>query len=104
MGALLTLGGGSGARDTDPGTPLATDNVSDVTGHCPACVICTTLSRTVIRPVRAVVVAFAATMNDTGLSPRCGVDVVIVIHGTSDCAVHRHAFCVGPPHVFGWAI
>ena len=72
--------------------------------HCPACVISTTLSRTVIRPVRAVVVAFAATVNDTGLSPACGIDVVIVIHGTSDCAVHRHAFCVGPPHVFGWAI
>jgi hypothetical protein len=54
-----------------------------------------------MRPVRAAVVEFAAIEKDTGLSPICGIDVVMVIHGASDCAVQRQAFCVAPPHVFG---
>jgi hypothetical protein len=46
----------------------------------------------VIRPVRALPVLFAATVNDTGLSPAGGIVVVTVIHGTSDCAVQMHPF------------
>src|SRR5262245_35109065 len=37
--------------------------------HCPLWVICTTLSRTVIRPVRATLPEYAATVNATGVSP-----------------------------------
>ena len=44
---------------------------------------------------------FGATVNDTGSSPNCGIDVVTVIQGTSDTAIHMHASCVGPPHVYG---
>ena len=69
--------------------------------YWPLCVICTTLSRTVILPVRGDAPGFAATVNLTGLSPACGIEVVIVIHGTSASAVQRQAFCSGPPQVFG---
>jgi hypothetical protein len=51
-------------------------------------VIVTVLSRTVIRPVLIVAAVFGATTNDTGLSPTCGIDVVMLIHGTSDVALH----------------
>jgi hypothetical protein len=50
----------------------------------PAWVTRTTLSRTVIVPLRADVLPFAATVNKTGLSPACGIVVVTVIHDTSD--------------------
>ena len=52
-------------------------------------------------PTRAAVPSLAATVNETGLSPACGIEVVTVIHATSDSAVHRHAFCVAPPQVKG---
>ena len=57
-------------------------------GQRPLWVTRTTLSRTVIVPCRADVLSFAATVNETGLSPACGMVVVMVIHGTSDCALH----------------
>ena len=57
--------------------------------------------RTVIRPMRGDVPGFAATVKATGLSPERGMLLVIVIHGTSDRAVHTHRSCKGPPHVFG---
>jgi hypothetical protein len=59
--------------------------------HRPGCVTRTTLSRTVMVPVRAAVPSFGATVNDTGLSPLCGMDVVIVIQGTLEVAVQTHA-------------
>jgi hypothetical protein len=54
----------------------------------------------VILPVRAAP-GFDCTENDTGLSPACGIVVVICIHGTSDSAVHLHLSCVALPHVMG---
>src|SRR5262245_61309934 len=66
----------------------------------PAWTTCTILSRTRMVPVRAAP-GLAATVNDTGLSPRCGIDVVIVIHGTFASAVHKHRSCSAPPHVSG---
>src|SRR5262249_46363120 len=44
----------------------------------------------------------AATVNATELSPMRGTQLVIVIHTTLDCAVHRYRSCKAPPHVLGW--
>ena len=52
--------------------------------HRPACVIMTTLSRTVILPTRDVAPSFVATVKATGLSPDRGMLLVMVIQGTSD--------------------
>ena len=67
----------------------------------PVCVTTTTLSRTVIRPERAAVLALAETVNVTGLSPLRGMPPAIVIHGTSDVALHTQRSCVALPHVIG---
>src|SRR5262249_46782277 len=39
----------------------------------------------------------AATVNATELSPMRGTQLVIVIHTTLDCAVHRYRSCKAPP-------
>ena len=72
---------------------------SRLAAHLAACVTETTLSLTEMRPVRSTAPSWGATENDTGLSPNCGMEVVTVIQELSDCALHMHAFCVGPPHV-----
>src|SRR5262245_17840131 len=61
----------------------------------------TILSRTAIRPTRAVAPSFAATVNATGLSPARGMLLVTVTHGASDTADQTHRSCVAPPHVLG---
>lgn len=67
----------------------------------PAWVITTTLSRTMIRPMRGAEPELASTVNATGLSPARGMLLVTVIHGTSETAVHMQRSCVAPPHVMG---
>lgn len=67
----------------------------------PACVTTTVLSRTLMVPARAVAPSLGATLNDTGLSPDLGMPVVIVIQGTSDCAVQTQRSWVAPPQVIG---
>jgi hypothetical protein len=56
--------------------------------HDACCVIVTTLSRTTMVPVRGAPVLFGDTTKVTGLSPRCGIGVVMVIHGAFETAVH----------------
>jgi hypothetical protein len=60
-------------------------------------VTCTTLSATVIVPLRGAELSFAATVNRTGLSPLCGMEVVIEIQDALACAVHKHLSCNAPP-------
>lgn len=45
--------------------------------------------------------AVLGTTNCTGSSPTRGMLEVTVIHGTSDIAVRRQAFCRGPPQAMG---
>jgi hypothetical protein len=61
----------------------------------------TTLSRTVIRPVRGADPVLGATVNATGLSPARGMLLVTVIHGTSETAVQMQRSCVAPPQTMG---
>ena len=70
-------------------------------GQGAACVIVTTLSLTVMVPVRAVVPVFAETLNETGLSPCRGMLPVTVIQDTFARAVQTHRSCSGPPQLFG---
>src|SRR4029453_4015825 len=70
-------------------------------GQGAACVTVTTLSLTVILPVREEVPVFADTLNATGLSPCCGMLLVTVIQETFDRAVQTHRSCSAPPQLFG---
>jgi hypothetical protein len=81
--------------------PVEADSGLGSVNYWPLCVICTILSRTVILPVRAEATALGAMVKETGLSPACGIDVVIVIQGTSACAVHLQRSCVALPQVIG---